>query len=345
VAPSGDALRRRLARGDPCARAGRVDRDDLAAGARRARARARRRGPRRGRARLPLAPPLAVPPLLQDHRVCHRALRVAGTQGAPAAGDRVRRADVLPGVLRAGRGERPRIAVHPRPAPRRSLRRRRSQDLDIERLDSGLDLPRRAHGSRGAAPPRHLRPRCSTRHAGDRGPAIRRARGRLPVRGLPRRSRGRRREPRRRGRTGLGRPHAHPRLRARDRREDRGPLLGARRARAASRGDGAAGGLLAAGCDPPRRARGGSPALPSRGRPPRSRRAGKRRLGDGEALRRPARTASRLGRVEGLRDGDRGAPLEGRLGALARASAGSTISGGAAEIQQLVIARRGLGLR
>jgi alkylation response protein AidB-like acyl-CoA dehydrogenase len=49
--------------------------------------------------------------------------------------------------------------------------------------------------------------------------------------------------------------------------------------------------------------------------------------------------------LEGLRDGDRGAPLEGRLGALARASAGSTISGGAAEIQQLVIARRGLGLR
>jgi hypothetical protein len=32
------------------------------------------------------------------------------------------------------------------------------------------------------------------------------------------------------------------------------------------------------------------------------------------------------------------------MGALYRASAGATISGGAAEIQQVVIARRGLGL-
>jgi hypothetical protein len=35
----------------------------------------------------------------------------------------------------------------------------------------------------------------------------------------------------------------------------------------------------------------------------------------------------------------------GRLGALYRASVGSTISGGSAEILQVVIARRGLGLR
>ena len=37
------------------------------------------------------------------------------------------------------------------------------------------------------------------------------------------------------------------------------------------------------------------------------------------------------------------APLEGRLGGLYRASVGSTISGGSAEILQVVIARRGLG--
>ena len=48
--------------------------------------------------------------------------------------------------------------------------------------------------------------------------------------------------------------------------------------------------------------------------------------------------------LEGLTDGDPEAPLEGRAGALYRACVGSTISGGAAEIQQLVIARRGLGL-
>jgi alkylation response protein AidB-like acyl-CoA dehydrogenase len=48
--------------------------------------------------------------------------------------------------------------------------------------------------------------------------------------------------------------------------------------------------------------------------------------------------------LDGLRDGDPDAPLAGRAGALFRASVGSTISGGAAEIQQLVIARRGLAL-
>jgi alkylation response protein AidB-like acyl-CoA dehydrogenase len=65
-----------------------------------------------------------------------------------------------------------------------------------------------------------------------------------------------------------------------------------------------------------------------------------------------ARLAQRLAReaidllgLDGLRDGDREAPLRGRAAALYRASVGSTISGGTTEIQQLVIARRGLDLR
>jgi alkylation response protein AidB-like acyl-CoA dehydrogenase len=65
-----------------------------------------------------------------------------------------------------------------------------------------------------------------------------------------------------------------------------------------------------------------------------------------------ARLAQRLARegtellgLEGLADGQLSAPLEGRLGGLYRASVGSTISGGSAEILQVVIARRGLGLR
>jgi 3-oxocholest-4-en-26-oyl-CoA dehydrogenase alpha subunit len=65
-----------------------------------------------------------------------------------------------------------------------------------------------------------------------------------------------------------------------------------------------------------------------------------------------ARLAQRLARegiellgLEGLADGHPSSPLEGRLGALYRASVGSTISGGSAEILQVVIARRGLGLR
>ncbi len=65
-----------------------------------------------------------------------------------------------------------------------------------------------------------------------------------------------------------------------------------------------------------------------------------------------ARLAQRLARegvellgVEGLADGHPSSPLEGRIGGLYRASVGSTISGGSAEILQVVIARRGLGLR
>jgi 3-oxocholest-4-en-26-oyl-CoA dehydrogenase alpha subunit len=64
-----------------------------------------------------------------------------------------------------------------------------------------------------------------------------------------------------------------------------------------------------------------------------------------------ARLAQRLARegmellgLEGLADGHHASALEGRLGALFRASVGSTISGGSAEVLQLVIARRGLGL-
>jgi alkylation response protein AidB-like acyl-CoA dehydrogenase len=49
--------------------------------------------------------------------------------------------------------------------------------------------------------------------------------------------------------------------------------------------------------------------------------------------------------LEGLGDASPGAALEGRAAALYRASVGSTIAGGTAEVQQLVIARRGLGLR
>jgi alkylation response protein AidB-like acyl-CoA dehydrogenase len=64
-----------------------------------------------------------------------------------------------------------------------------------------------------------------------------------------------------------------------------------------------------------------------------------------------ARLAQRLARealdllgLEGLTDGQLSAPLEGRVGGLFRASVGSTISGGSAEILQVVIAKRGLGL-
>ena len=68
------------------------------------------------------------------------------------------------------------------------------------------------------------------------------------------------------------------------------------------------------------------------------------KLAGARLAQRTAEVAGELLGLEGLRDGDPEAPLLGRVAALARASIGSTISGGAAEIQQLVIARRGLGL-
>lgn len=69
------------------------------------------------------------------------------------------------------------------------------------------------------------------------------------------------------------------------------------------------------------------------------------KLAGARLAQRLAREAIELLGLEGLSDGNLSAPLEGRIGGLYRASIGSTISGGSAEILQLVIARRGLGLR
>ncbi|MCS7005987.1 MAG: acyl-CoA dehydrogenase family protein [Gaiellaceae bacterium] len=69
------------------------------------------------------------------------------------------------------------------------------------------------------------------------------------------------------------------------------------------------------------------------------------KLAGGRLAQRLAAEASDLLGLDGIVDGEPEAPLEGRVGSLLRASVGATISGGAAEILQLVVARRGLGLR
>lgn len=69
------------------------------------------------------------------------------------------------------------------------------------------------------------------------------------------------------------------------------------------------------------------------------------KLAGARLAQRLAREAIELLGLDGLRDGDPNAPLRGRAAALFRSSVGSTISGGTTEVQQLVIARRGLGLR
>jgi alkylation response protein AidB-like acyl-CoA dehydrogenase len=68
------------------------------------------------------------------------------------------------------------------------------------------------------------------------------------------------------------------------------------------------------------------------------------KLAGARVVQRVGETAVELLGLDGLAEG-LDAPIEGRAAALRRASTGSTIAGGAAEVQQLVIARRGLGLR
>jgi alkylation response protein AidB-like acyl-CoA dehydrogenase len=68
------------------------------------------------------------------------------------------------------------------------------------------------------------------------------------------------------------------------------------------------------------------------------------KLAGARLAQRLADAASDLLGLDGLSDGEPESPVEGRVGALYRSCVGSTISGGTAEVQQLVIARRGLEL-
>lgn len=68
------------------------------------------------------------------------------------------------------------------------------------------------------------------------------------------------------------------------------------------------------------------------------------KLAGARLVQRTATAAVELLGPEGLAEGA-AAPVGGRAAGMVRASVGSTIAGGTAEIQQLVIARRGLGLR
>ena len=145
--------------------------------------------------------------------------------------DRARRAHVLPGVL----GARARGATS---ASLRTRAVRRGDASSSTAARSG----RRARGSPTGSTSPCARTPTSRGIAGisvlvapidTPGIEVRRfpvARRRLPVRGLPRRGRDPGREPRRRARPGLGRAHAHARLRADHRREARRARVGARRA-------------------------------------------------------------------------------------------------------------------
>ncbi|MFN8222374.1 MAG: acyl-CoA dehydrogenase family protein [Gaiellales bacterium] len=69
------------------------------------------------------------------------------------------------------------------------------------------------------------------------------------------------------------------------------------------------------------------------------------KLAGGQLAQMVGNTAVDLLGLEGLGDGAADTAIDGRAAALYRACTGSTIAGGASDVQKLVIARRGLGLR
>ena len=106
---------------------------------------------------------------------------------APAE-DPARRRGVVPGLLRAGRGLRPRVAAHPSRARRRRLRAQRPEDLVLVRPDRRRRRVPRAHRSRRAQEPRHLVADPADGPARHRGaPAQDRARVLGVLRGVPHR--------------------------------------------------------------------------------------------------------------------------------------------------------------
>ena len=65
---------------------------------------------------------------------------------------------LVPGLQRARRRQRPRLAAHPRRARRRPLGGQRPEDLDLERQRGRLDVRARAHRARRAEARRHQLP-------------------------------------------------------------------------------------------------------------------------------------------------------------------------------------------
>ena len=78
-----------------------------------------------------------------DHRVRHR-----GAEGAAPAAHAPRRRHLVPGLLGARRGLRPRVAAVPGRARRRPLRGQRAEDVELARPRRELVRAPRAHRSR-----------------------------------------------------------------------------------------------------------------------------------------------------------------------------------------------------
>ena len=136
-----------------------LDRDPLAARARRPRPQLAAHAGLRGALRLPVAAAVGLSAVGQDDRQRAAAVRRRRAPGAAGPRGRRRAAALLPGLLRARRRLGSGLAANARPPRRRSVHRQRPQDLDLERRVRRLGLPGRPHRPRPRAPPR--RSRCS----------------------------------------------------------------------------------------------------------------------------------------------------------------------------------------
>ena len=168
---------------EPRARRGALRGDRVARGVRRA----RRRDHGAGRLRRGDAPVEgarhAEPARALEHRAGDHPARHRGAEGGAAPPHAARRRHLVPGILRARRGQRPRVAQVHRGARRRPLRRQRPEDLEHARAPRELVRAPRAHGPRRAEAPRHLVParrhdaarrRGATAHHDHRGEGVQR---------------------------------------------------------------------------------------------------------------------------------------------------------------------------
>ena len=139
-----------LAHVEPRARRRPVRRDRLARGVRRAR-RGRHRPGRVRRGDGPRAGARTDQPARDpEHRAGDHRVRLRGAEADAAAADAPGRRHLVPGVLRAGRRVRPRVAALPGRARRRQLGRERAEDLDDARAPRQLVRAARADRSRRA---------------------------------------------------------------------------------------------------------------------------------------------------------------------------------------------------
>ena len=116
-----------------------------------------------------------------------------------------RQDQLVPGLQRARRRQRPRLAAHPGGARRRLLGGERPEDLDLERARGRLDVRAGAHRARGAEARRHQLPADRHEDAGHRrAAAAPDDRRRRLQRGVPRQRARPGAEPRRPARPGLG---------------------------------------------------------------------------------------------------------------------------------------------